>query len=1157
MMPSKVAHSKASVCRFGIVTALPKEFAAVRVMLDEPEPHSIDGDPNDYLIGAIPSVDGSGMHRVVVTLLKKTGNNTAAAAASHLIRSFPTVTEVLMVGVAGGVPKPDDVEKHVRLGDIVVSTESGVVQYDNGKLAAGKLEIRDTSQKPSAALVGKVKLLEAERLAGRRPWEAHFARARELEGAVRPSARTDRLFAAHDPSIRLKHPNDPTRRPGYPKLHYGRIGSANTLLKDPKARDALSQDLNLRAFEMEGSGIADGTWIFGQSYILVRAVSDYCDLHKNDVWQGCVDIWQGYAAVVAAAYARALIESFPAPIDPRKAEAEEKLRKGAISLDEARFESAAIHFEEAGTLAEAARDQPLERRARRSAARAWDAHVISPHIGNSEHDRVIARIHDHLGRLETLGEKPAVMAVERALVSRLEHKPEEVIRWAKEASRLAAGDVGIEIDALIARMQALWQLDKLGQAMRLAGEIERVRKTANDKDDVLTLEASWLRTRCRAGKVSTADVDRFVQDIRLVVEKPTIPLRRVAVLLGEVAAEFNRAGETGSVPALCELGFELAENLNDASMAASIALQIGELAAESGDAAKASLFLGRAKSWSEKAKDDKEPSDSGTWVTLRAVILFGCGRILARMGGQPPAGERGPNALLAEARNTLSEAKAFAIVHQSKLRGDVEIFVADVAWWLGRVCVDLGRFDEAAAYFREARSDAAMAHPGFAKEVGVPAWFEEANACRLGGDVERAQVLLDGLLEDQRPSERLKARTAALNGYLRHRVRPVLDWLNSEAAQAISRASATDGLRQTVAKQVAPLVAWWRHWHRENGPESELLDFWGRGGFARVAAAVRGSPVDAIAVDARNIGDIERWARIFCPLFDTVIIKWKGELGSGLVITPVHAYYGEGDDFGGHGYSVCAGDEMGDNWHPAFAWANPLPQNVSAFLASKALPLVESGRLVLVPAPLVGCTQHAIGWTDTLLVDNFLRGVVSTAGRREAQYAPQVQRIVDLTEITVPYVDNVDLLQLDEVLNETDEWLRPLRSLLYRSISGNDLKIENWGNIAALRNDIRDACALLQHEMKSHVAKVTRGEWHLGTVQGTFSAGTRAADRPGKEPVTDLLRCVTQQSPELAPWIPYWRLQEVGGYLNWTGKLDNPTKSPKGRKRKHCPRKMC
>ena len=273
------------------------------------------------------------------------------------------------------------------------------------------------------------------------------------------------------------------------------------------------------------------------------------------------------------------------------------------------------------------------------------------------------------------------------------------------------------------------------------------------------------------------------------------------------------------------------------------------------------------------------------------------------------------------------------------------------------------------------------------------------------------------------------------------------------------------------------------------------------------------------------------------------------------MITPVHAQYGEGDDFGGHGYSVCAGSEMGENWHPALAWANPIPPDVSAFLANTALPLVQSGRLVLVPAPLVGCTQHAVGWTDTLLTDNFLQGVVTTATRCEVPGTQGVQRIVDLTEITVPYVDNVDLCQLADVLNETDEWLRPLRSLLYRSISGNDLKIEKWGEIAALRNDIRDACALLRREMNAHITQVRRGEWHLDKVQGVFSAGTRASDQPGKEPVTDLLRTVTRQSPELAPWIPYWRLQETGGYLNWTGTLDNPTKLPEGDEAKALPSK--
>lgn len=301
--------------RFGIVTALPKEFAAMGVMLDDPFLLPVEGDPNDYVAGHIPSSSAPGRHFVVVTLLKKTGNNSAAAAASHLIRSFQGIEDVLMVGIAGGIPRPNDVDKHVRLGDVVVSNSSGVVQYDNVKLANGIPVQRGVSAPPSAALLGKVNLLETFRIGGHRPWERHILRAQHLETSVRPPDRMDRLFAADDPSHRLRHPHDPNRRSGQPKLHYGLIGSANTLLKDPKARNALAAVHDLRAMEMEGSGIADSAWIAGRSYLLIRGISDYCDLHKNDPWHGSTDVWQGYAAAAAAAYARALLESYPPAVD--------------------------------------------------------------------------------------------------------------------------------------------------------------------------------------------------------------------------------------------------------------------------------------------------------------------------------------------------------------------------------------------------------------------------------------------------------------------------------------------------------------------------------------------------------------------------------------------------------------------------------------------------------------------------------------------------------------------------------------------------------------------------------------------------------------------------------------------------------------------------
>ena len=291
---------RAQAVRIGIVTALPKEFAAMRMMLDEQSFNPVAGDPNDYIVGTIPRFDNSGVHLVVLTLLKEMGNNSAAATATHLLRSFTTVQDVLMVGIAGGIPAPDSPEEHVRLGDVVVSDKYGVVQYDNLKLGIAKIKLRSSSAKPSARMVGAVNLLESERLMKKYPWEDFIQLAAELEGATRPIDK-DRLYAGIGQNqVVIDHPFDPTRRAGQPRVHYGRIGASNVLLKNPLVRDQLRKDCGVLAIEMEGSGIADAAWTAGQQYLVVRGICDYCDQMKDDAWQG-------YAAVAAAAYARAII----------------------------------------------------------------------------------------------------------------------------------------------------------------------------------------------------------------------------------------------------------------------------------------------------------------------------------------------------------------------------------------------------------------------------------------------------------------------------------------------------------------------------------------------------------------------------------------------------------------------------------------------------------------------------------------------------------------------------------------------------------------------------------------------------------------------------------------------------------------------------------
>ena len=131
----------------GVLTALPMECAAVRVMLDNEHPAHCDG----FYLGEVPSE--AGIHRVAVGLLTDMGNNSAAITASRMLHEFPSVQDIIMCGIAGGVPRPGDVERDVRLGDIVVSDRNGVVQFDLVKeRPTGSKEHRHPPRPPSARL---------------------------------------------------------------------------------------------------------------------------------------------------------------------------------------------------------------------------------------------------------------------------------------------------------------------------------------------------------------------------------------------------------------------------------------------------------------------------------------------------------------------------------------------------------------------------------------------------------------------------------------------------------------------------------------------------------------------------------------------------------------------------------------------------------------------------------------------------------------------------------------------------------------------------------------------------------------------------------------------------------------------------------------------
>jgi nucleoside phosphorylase len=308
-------RNNTQVPRVGIITALPHETAAVRAVLGEPPRIDVPGSGagRAYWMAEVPSALG-GIHRVVIAQADM-GTNIAAVRATLLLAHFPTVQSIIMCGIAGGIPNPAKAAEHVRLGDVVVSNQKGVVQYDFVKRTVRKKrtdvveEVRASSHRPSPELYEAVRILESNVPFGQRPWEERLRDGLGRLGWSRPNDALDVLADPADATRPLTHPADPERRPGQPRVFLAPIASANTLLKDPAKREALRSQFGVKAVEMEASGIVDATWTHGVGYLVVRGICDYCDPNKNDAWQQ-------YAALAAAAYVRALLESMPGTAVP-------------------------------------------------------------------------------------------------------------------------------------------------------------------------------------------------------------------------------------------------------------------------------------------------------------------------------------------------------------------------------------------------------------------------------------------------------------------------------------------------------------------------------------------------------------------------------------------------------------------------------------------------------------------------------------------------------------------------------------------------------------------------------------------------------------------------------------------------------------------------
>jgi nucleoside phosphorylase len=281
----------------GIVTALPVECAAVQMLVDGLRDRPVSDDPHHYCSGSLPSKDPNRPHGVVVALQTRDGTRNAASTCTDMIRSFPEVREIVMCGIAGGIPIA---KWPIRLGDIVVSAE-GLVDYDHVYTVDGTDTLRRSLQGLSNRLIRATRELRIKELTGNEPWRDELdALSKRNSGFRRPPDSADPLRRRDTRAAESFTGNareDFVRRP---LVHRGPVGTADRLLRDAKRRAVLAERYGIIAIEMEGAGIAEGTDLHERRWFVVRGISDYCDNAKND-------IWHGYAALSAAVFTRALL----------------------------------------------------------------------------------------------------------------------------------------------------------------------------------------------------------------------------------------------------------------------------------------------------------------------------------------------------------------------------------------------------------------------------------------------------------------------------------------------------------------------------------------------------------------------------------------------------------------------------------------------------------------------------------------------------------------------------------------------------------------------------------------------------------------------------------------------------------------------------------
>ncbi|XP_061942651.1 uncharacterized protein LOC108000254 isoform X3 [Apis cerana] len=314
-----------------IITAQYCEKLAVDSMIENKETfvrYTTVGESNVYTLGNI------GAHRIVCTKLPTVGHTREAMTAAgntttRLLGTFQKVDFVFLIGIGGGVPHYTDYNKHVRLGDVVISYPTPLnnkyiyVYCESAKTNEnGDYHFETKEYCPPNLCLQEIaaNLKHQSENESNPPWQTYLREGLDIltnqteHDFKSPPPESDKLYMAigERDVIEVAHPTAPSdaiykRINGCPRIHLAPIASGRYIARDDQLRQKFAVRFGALAFDTEMDAVVES--ILGncrESFAVIRGISDYKDGSR-------IKEWQPYASLAAASVMKSIICAMDPP----------------------------------------------------------------------------------------------------------------------------------------------------------------------------------------------------------------------------------------------------------------------------------------------------------------------------------------------------------------------------------------------------------------------------------------------------------------------------------------------------------------------------------------------------------------------------------------------------------------------------------------------------------------------------------------------------------------------------------------------------------------------------------------------------------------------------------------------------------------------------